>query len=469
MADTFGDHMSASSGKRPAPTIEGTATEVTVDPQPDETASPAIDPAPDEAASPDPAVEAGAPGAEGSKPKRPKGPPPRTSPTELKSFVTHLAAGLLGGLIGVVGLALAWNMIPLGTTNAPDLTPLEGRLAKLESAPPPPAGDREALGALDARVKTLEERKVETPADVSELTSRVTRLEESLNALAETAKDGGSVPDAAALDAKIGDIEQKLQGKIDSALAAQQASNATGLESLQNEVAALKAKLGALAEANLAGDSSDLAPQLTTLDQRIAKLEEAIPALSTAMDKSAASAKSGASAIAFANLRDAVGAGRPYAAELAAMRSLMPDPADFGVLPSHAETGIPTVAELARNLAKTAEASAAPAPQQAPAAASFLDSMIASAKSAVSIRRVGEDVGSAEPGAVLVRAETALNKGDLAAAIKEVESLPTPARDAYAGWLDDARARLSTNATLNTLESAVLASFGAPAAPEAKP
>jgi hypothetical protein len=460
--------MSAGSGKRPAPTIEGTATEVTVDPPPDETASPAVDPAPDGTASPEPAVEAGAPDAEGSKPKRPKGPPPRTSPTELKSFVTHLAAGLLGGLIGVVGLALAWNMIPLGATNAPDLTPLESRLAKLESAPPP-AGDAEALGALgalDARVKTLEERKVETPADVSELTSRVSRLEESLNVLAETAKDGGSVPDAAALDAKIGDIEQKLQGKIDGALAAQQASNATGLEALQNEVSALKAKLGALAEANLAGDSSDLAPQLTTLDQRIGKLEEAIPALSTAMDKSAASAKSGASAIAFANLREAVGAGRPFAAELAALRSLMPDPVDLGVLPSHADTGIPTVAELARNLAKTVETSAAPAPQQAPAETSFLDSMIASAKSAVSIRRVGGDVGSAEPGAVLARAETALNQEDLAAAIKEVEALPTPARDAYTGWLDDARARVSANATLNTLESAVLASFGAP---EAKP
>ena len=60
----------------------------------------------------------------------------------------------------------------------------------------------------------------------------------------------------------------------------------------------------------------------------------------------------------------------------------------------------------------------------------------------MSIRRVGEDAGSAEPGAVLARAETALNQGDLAAAIKEVEALPTPARDAYAGWLDDARARL---------------------------
>jgi len=216
MADTFGDHMSAGSGKRPAPTIEGTATEVTVEPAPDETASL------------DPAVEAEPSAAEESKPKRPKGPPPRTSPTELKSFVTHLAAGLLGGLIGVVGLAFAWNMIPLRATSAPDLAPLESRLAKLESAPPA-ASDAEALGALDARIKTLEERKVEAPQDVTELTSRVTRLEESLNALAETAKDGGSVPDAAALDAKIGDIEQKLQGKIDSALPAQQASNATGL------------------------------------------------------------------------------------------------------------------------------------------------------------------------------------------------------------------------------------------------
>ena len=62
----------------------------------------------------------------------------------------------------MVGIALAWNMIPLSATKAPDSTPLESRLAKLETAPPP-AGDREALGALDARVKTLEERKVETP------------------------------------------------------------------------------------------------------------------------------------------------------------------------------------------------------------------------------------------------------------------------------------------------------------------
>jgi hypothetical protein len=455
MAESFGDPQNPGSGKRPAPTIEGTATEVSVEP------------GPGDAASPDPAVEASKSDPEGPQAKRgAKGAPPRTSPTELRSFLTHLAAGLLGGLIGVVALALAWNKLPVRTAEAPDLSPLQSRLEKLEASPPP-AGDAEALGLLDARIKTLEERKIETPADLSGLTGRVTRLEESLNSLAETAKDGGSVADAAALDAKIGDIEQKLQGKIDNTLAAQQASNATSLEALQGEVAALKAKLGALAEANLAGDSSDLAPQLTTLDQRIAKLEAVLPDLATAIDRSAASAKSGAAAIAFANLRDAVTAGRPYAAELAALRSLLPETGDLGALPSHAETGIPTVAELARNLQKVADASAVPPPP--PAETSFLDSMIASAKSAVSIRRIGADITGNEPGAVLARAEAELKQGELTAAIKEVEALPAPSRDALAGWLDDARARGSANETLSKLESTVLASLGGGAGPGAKP
>jgi hypothetical protein len=455
MAEPFSVQLNPSSGKRPAPTIEGTATEVSIDPAPGETGSP------------DPATEAETSNPEGLEPKHgPKKPPPRTSPTELKGFFTHLAAGLLGGLIGVVALSLVWNKLPVRNAAAPDLAPIEGRLSKLEAAPPP-AGDAAALGALDARIKTLEDRKVEAPPDLGGLPSRVTRLEESINSLAETAKEGGSVPDAAALDAKIGDLEQRLQGKIDSALAAQQAASTTDVKDLQKEVEALRAKLGALAEAHLAGDTSDLAPQLSTLDQRIAKLEAALPELSTAIDRSAASAKSGAAAIAFANLRNAVAAGRPYAAELAALKSLIPDPGDLGALPSHTDTGIPTVAELAGNLTRLAEASAAP--PAAPAETSILDSMMASAKSAVSIRRIGADTTGDEPAAVLARAEAALKQGDLVASIKEVESLPAPARDAFAGWLDDARARASANDSLSKLESTVLASLGGGSGPEAKP
>ena len=151
MAEPFGDQLNPSSGKRPAPTIEGTATEVSIDAAPGETGSP------------DPAMEAETSDPEGSEPKHgPQKPPPRTSPTELKGFFTHLAAGLLGGLIGVVALSLVWNKLPARNAAAPDLTPIDGppEQARIGTA----AGEGvAALGALDARVKTLEDRKVETP------------------------------------------------------------------------------------------------------------------------------------------------------------------------------------------------------------------------------------------------------------------------------------------------------------------
>src|SRR5262249_17236398 len=140
---------------------------------------------------------------------------------------------------------------------------------------------------------------------------------------------------------------------------------------------------------------------------------------------------------------------------------------DLGALPSHGETGIPTVAELSAGLTKLHEASAVPpAP---PAGTSILDSMMASAKSVMSIRKIGADATGDEPSAVLARAEAALKQGDLEAAIKEVETLPAPSRDAFVHWLDDVRARASANDSLSKLESTVLASLGGGPGPEAKP
>ena len=40
MAEPFGDQLNPGTGKRPAPTIEGTATEVSIDAAPGETGSP---------------------------------------------------------------------------------------------------------------------------------------------------------------------------------------------------------------------------------------------------------------------------------------------------------------------------------------------------------------------------------------------------------------------------------------------
>ena len=102
MADPFSDqdHGPGGASKRPAQTIEGTATEIT-----EESAGGDAAPEAEAAAGADrPDVAGDAANGVDAAP-----PPAQASLPELKSFVTHLAAGVLGGLVGVVGLALAWG------------------------------------------------------------------------------------------------------------------------------------------------------------------------------------------------------------------------------------------------------------------------------------------------------------------------------------------------------------------------
>ncbi|MBC8012931.1 MAG: hypothetical protein H7X74_02425 [Methyloceanibacter sp.] len=456
MADPFSDQDQSPGGasKRPAQTIEGTATELSVEPEPNAEAR--AEPEPPSGRSEDRPYLAGGT-AEGGEAE---GPPPQTSLPELRSFVTHLAAGLLGGLVGVLALALAWGGLDIGKESAPspDIAAIEQRLAKLEAAPPS-SGNAEAVSELGSRIKALEESAQATSPELSALTARVAQLETALKVLAETASEGGSVPSAAAMGQQIAEAEQRLDAKIAAALAEGEAANASVIAQMQSEIVQLKAKIGALAEAELGtGELTDLGPELAAFNERIAKLEASLPELAGAIDKEAAGAKSAAVAIAFANLRSSVSDGRPYAAELDTIGALAPALGDLGVLPAYAEKGIPTVPELARSFAAAKDgALAATAPASG---GSLVDSLLASAQSLVKIKRIDEPANGEGPGAALARAESELGKGDLASAVKEVETLAGAPRGAFSAWLGQAHARLSADATLTRLEGLLLVSMG---------
>ena len=374
----------------------------------------------------------------------------------MKSFFTHCVAGLLGGLVGVGALAYAWSGLDLGqgTTTAPDIAALEQRLAKLEAAPPASV-DAETLSALKAQLAGLEANVKAMSPELAGLADRVAQLETSLKTLAETASEGGSVATAAAIAQQIAEAERRLDAKIDAALADGKVASAAALEQMRTEIAELKAKLGALAEAELGTGES---PDLAALIDRIAKLEATLPEIVNALNKELAGAKSAAVAIAFANLRAAVSDGRPYAAELDTISALAPSVGDLGVLPAYAETGIPTVPELARSFATAGDnALAAPAPA---AGGSLVDNLMASAQSLVKIRRIDEAPAGDGPGATLARAKAALDQGDLAAAVKDVETLDGATREAFSAWLGEARARLGADQTLTRLEGVLLVSLG---------
>jgi hypothetical protein len=409
MADPFGDKDQAS--KRPAQTIEGTATEVALEPAEGDASAAAADAPPIEGD--DRAERQGEERAQGTE-------PPRTKISAARSFMSHLVAGLIGGLVGVIAAALS-------SGGPPDVTWLEQRLAKLEGAPRP-ALDAKPIAAMEDRIVALEDGAKADAAKLSQLSDRVTDLDASLGSLAKTAEEGGSVADAAAI---------------------------AGME---KAIAELKGKLNALTEAEFAkGDAAVSQPELAPLIERLNKLEAVLPELAGTIDKEATGAKSAALAIAFANLRAAVSDGRPYAAELDTITSLAPALGDLGVLPASAEKGIPTVPALARAFAKARDqALAAPA---APADASVVDSLIASAESLVTIRRIDEAPAGEGVEATLSRAQKALDHDDLAVAVKEVETLQGKPRDVFASWLGEAHARLSADEALTRLEGALLISL----------
>lgn len=450
MAHPFGDQDQSPGGaaKRPAHTIEGTATEVKVEPEPGETAR--AEPEAKTQKSEAPSTGEAAPSRQAASP-----PPPR--PGRVKSFFTHCVAGLIGGLVGVAALAYAWSGLDLGqgAKPAPDLAALEQRLAKLEVAPPASV-DAETLSALKAQLAGIEANVKEMSPKLAGLADRVAQLETSLKTLAETASEGGSIATAAAIAQQIAEAEQRLDAKIAASLADGKGASAAALEQMRTEIAELKAKLGALAEAELGTGES---PDLAALAERIAKLEATLPEIVNVLNKESAGAKSAAVAIAFANLRAAVSDGRPYAAELDTISALAPSVGDLGVLPAYAETGIPTVPELARSFATARDTALALA--AAPAAGgSLVDNLMASAQSLVTIRRIDEAPSGDGPAATLARAKAALDQGELAAAVKDVETLDGAAHEAFSAWLGEARARLGADQTLTRLEGVLLVSMG---------
>jgi hypothetical protein len=427
MADPFGDQ-----GKRPAPTIEGTATEIKADA---ETSAAARDAAAAEAneperaaADPDNRKAAGEAGA-GHVP-----PQPVRSGNSVRNALLSLFAGLIGGALAALALPYVWKD---GASVQPaDTSALAARVAKLEAAPPPDTTQNE----------------------------RIARLEDSLKTMAEAAKQDGSVADAAAVSQQISEAEQRFQEKLDEALRGVEPVDAEQIQTVRKELADLRSRVSALREA-ATDDNAAAAPEIMALGERILALESTVPNLVGAIDKEMAGTRSAALTLAFSNLRAAVNAGKPYVAELKTITALAPGAGELGKLPDYAETGVPTLPELTRQFREKKDAAltvASPSEEQ-----SFLGELMTSAQSLVKVRRVDDSPEGNSVTAILTRADTDLESEQLPDAVAEVETLQGEAREPFAAWLEAARARIAAEETLQRLEGVLLASLtgGAPAQP----
>ncbi|MDJ1159786.1 hypothetical protein QNA08_16295 [Chelatococcus sp. SYSU_G07232] len=315
-------------------------------------------------------------------------------------------AGGLGGLAGAVAVLLLQPLIAPTDTTAARLAVLERSVAILSSRGQTEALDKR-LGAVAADAKAMADR----------------------------------------LNERMGEVERKLQ----EALQAQATGTLPGMSGESQAAAA----------ARLAQVEAALAERGKATDGRLDEIERRLSVL--ARERGDGRVQAAARALVAGRLAEAARRGEPFDAPLAGLAALGVDPARLASLKATAATGVATTAGLARDFAPlAAQIAAEPAPA---AGAGLWDRLVASAARAFRVRPVddgsGQGPGAQGPAALVARIESALAKGDPAAALTAWRMLPEPARRASEAWGRRLEARVAVDEMAAALQNEAVQALGA--------
>ncbi|KXF79327.1 hypothetical protein ATN84_06330 [Paramesorhizobium deserti] len=336
---------------------------------------------------------------------------------------SHLAAGVAGGIIALAGAAaLQWgNVIPSpgAGASADRLARIEQEVGELRSAAPATRLDEQSRAQLTEAHEAARQALQQAQGTASDIAA--------LKQTVEAQPAGEGAAPAQELTDRIAALEEKVASvETQAAQAASAASqDSGGISDIQSKLAALEAQV------------ADQSRQ---------------PAV--------------AAAIAATALKSAIDRGGSFTAELDAYASVAPQSGDIEALRKFAGTGVPTIADLNARFDAVANGIVS-TERNVDANAGFLDQLMASAKSLVKVRPVGEVSGDSV-GAITARIGSALQAGDLDRAIAEWETLPENAKAASAQFADEMKARRDTDALVSrTLAAALKPAPASPATPSA--
>ena len=322
-----------------------------------------------------------------------------TPPPPQRSNAGTLAAGILGGLIALLGAgSLQYGgYLP---TPGPDRTSQSDAVATLTNE----------VEALKTRLsQTLAETPAASPVDLQPIETRIAALEKS----AGEGSDAGANPEAVS----------KLEGDVTR---------------LTTELAALREAIARTTEAVSATES-----QLT---ERIAAAEEKLDEPRSDIEM--------ARAVAASALKTAIDRGGPYLAELEAFASISPDDPSLAGLREHAAVGVSSRADLVRDYQTAADA-ILDAVHQPESDAGIFNRLMSSAASAIRVRPVGSIEGDT-PEAVVARIENKLQNGDFKGAQIEWQTLPEKGQAAAVDYKRKLDERVSVEGLIGTVVSGAL-------------
>jgi hypothetical protein len=246
------------------------------------------------------------------------------------------------------------------------------------------------------------------------------------------------------------------------------------VEALEKSIAALRSEIaGARAQSEkLAADVNAVKsasrestpPDLDGINERLGQIERATRAESAVIAQQSNKPADDAvlRRVVVASMLDiSVRQGEPFAAALAAAKSLAADAAALKPLDDFAASGVPSAALLSRELLTLVPKLSPPAPEIATTGSGIVDRLQAGAAKLVRIERT-DAVGN-DRSAVIARVTAAALRNDSAEARHELNTLAPADRAAAQPWLDKADERDAALAASRQFAADAMAALAKPA------
>ncbi|WP_207455417.1 mitofilin family membrane protein [Azospirillum sp. SYSU D00513] len=323
---------------------------------------------------------------------------------------------------------------------------------------------------LNERIAQLEQRPVPAPAaggdaastvpavDTQALTGRIDALEQRLASVgsgdtaAAPAQPAPPPVDIAPLEQSLAQLTSRLDGLEQRG--SQQSEQQQRVAELTQRLSGLEQQLSQVGQN--ASAAQGLQQEVGTLKEQLASVNK------TVEERSNSAAAAQAMVLAAGQLRNTLAAGQPFQSDLQAVRSLgIGDPQitqPLDTLAPYAAKGIPTEPQLAERFEPLAAEIVRADDKGDPR--DWLDQVKGTLATLVTVRQEGGGVVGTSTGAIVARAEAAIQKGDIPGAVQELSGLQGPAAAAAAPWLEDAKARLAANQATRQLSSRAIALMG---------
>lgn len=373
------------------------------------------------------------------------------------------------------------------------------------------------IAEIETNVSHLGDAQGKLASDTS-VRDRVAKIEERFDALlaaAEQNGDTGRVAGLAALSSKLTALAESVDGKLAEARKAVNAdvaaelgaateanrAGATALDQLGKDLMALKTEAGRLSErieAVKAGAdqqayglealrrdglatasalmslksaieqqmssvarSADVMSVVTPVTGKLAEFEKRLDSVVKGEDERRANASRVVMALELSNLKRAIDSGKPFAEELATIRSEAGDKTALAALEPFKDKGVASFQSLEQEFRDVIPAVLDGAPAADQGDGSFLGHLTGFARSAMKIRKIDHAPDDKSAEAVLGRMETALKERHLDSVLTLAKDLPAEAAAGAKAWLAEVSARFAADQAIVALETELKSSLAA--------